>query len=79
MLTMVALARLRPARSRAATAIALSPAFGSGTATGLAKAGGGGRLRARGSRPGLAQPLSVRPSKQALIGHRPLCKLCLKF
>lgn len=73
------MARFRPERSRDATAIALSPAFGSGTLTVLAKAGVGGRLRASGSMPRLAQPPSIRLAENALISNRPLRELGFEF
>ena len=65
------LARLRPARSRAAIASIGSPTFGAATFTGCANPGVAGRLRAIGSRP-LAQAVKVTLSSPTLISDRPL-------
>ena len=73
------LARFRPARSRAATAMALSPAFGSGTLAVFAKAGIAGRLRASGAIPRLAQPPSIRLAEKALISNRTPRKFGFEF
>lgn len=76
---MIEFALFRPARSRAATAIALSPALGSGTDTVWAKDGVAGRLRAIGSLPALAQAVSISASEVTAISRRPLRQFGLKF